>query len=58
MSFVAVYLERFANKKMNYPVVKEMIAIPMITIVTFFIAMLVVGPIGLIITYGMNVGIV
>ncbi|WP_027063427.1 PTS transporter subunit EIIB [Mesoplasma seiffertii] len=58
MSFVAVYIERFANKKMNYPVVKEMIAIPMITILTFFIAMLVVGPIGLMLTYGMNLGIV
>ncbi|AUF83266.1 hypothetical protein CXP39_00375 [Mesoplasma syrphidae] len=58
MSFIGVYLERFATKKMNYPVIKEMVAIPMITIATFFIAMLIVGPIGLIITYGMNIGIV
>ncbi|AGY41623.1 sucrose PTS system IIBC component [Mesoplasma florum W37] len=57
MSFIAVYIERFANK-FDIPVFKEMVAIPMITISTFFIGILLVGPLGLLLTYGMNEGVV
>ncbi|WP_106078972.1 PTS transporter subunit EIIB [Mesoplasma coleopterae] len=57
VSFLAVYIERLANK-LDIPVFKEMVAIPMITISTFFIALLLIAPIGLLLTYGMNVGIV
>ncbi|AGR41853.1 PTS transporter subunit EIIB [Spiroplasma diminutum] len=55
ISFFAVYLERIFTKK-NIPVFKEMIAIPMITIISFFVAILIIAPIGVIVTYGINQG--
>ncbi|AUB31209.1 PTS transporter subunit EIIB [Spiroplasma floricola] len=56
ISFIAVYLERLFTKK-SIPVFKEMVAIPGITIVTFFLSILVIAPIGVMITFGINYGV-
>ncbi|ARU91632.1 PTS system trehalose-specific IIBC component [Spiroplasma clarkii] len=56
IGFMGVYLERLVNK-IKWGVIKQLIGIPAVTIITFFVALLVIAPIGMLITYGMNIGV-
>ncbi|AOG60025.1 PTS system trehalose-specific IIBC component [Spiroplasma helicoides] len=56
IAFMAVYLERLV-RKIKYGVVKELLGIPLVTLVSFFVGLLILAPIGMLITYGMNVGV-
>jgi len=54
IGFLVVYIERLV-KKIKYGVIKELIGIPMVTIISFFVGILLLAPIGMMITYGMNI---
>ncbi|QBQ07954.1 PTS system trehalose-specific IIBC component [Spiroplasma gladiatoris] len=56
IGFMAVYLERLV-RKIKYGVVKELFGLPFVTIAAFFVGMLLLAPIGMLITYGMNIAL-
>ncbi|AKX34179.1 PTS system, trehalose-specific IIBC component [Spiroplasma litorale] len=56
IGFIAVYLERLV-RKIKWGVVKEIFGIPMVVLVSFFVAQLLIAPIGMMITYGMNIAV-
>ncbi|AKU79856.1 PTS transporter subunit EIIB [Spiroplasma turonicum] len=56
IGFMAVYIERLA-KKIKSGVVRELLGIPMVLIIPFFVGLLLIAPIGMLITYGMNLAI-
>lgn len=56
IGFMGVYVERLMNK-IKWGVIKQLLGVPAVTIITFFAALLLIAPIGMLITYGMNSGV-
>ncbi|QGS52058.1 PTS transporter subunit EIIB [Spiroplasma tabanidicola] len=56
IAFTAVYLERLV-RKIKFGVVKEIFGIPSVMLIAFFIGQLLLAPIGMLITYGMNIAV-
>ncbi|AKU79768.1 PTS transporter subunit EIIB [Spiroplasma turonicum] len=53
IGFMAVYLERLV-RKIKFGVIKELLGIPSVLIIAFFVGQLLLAPIGMLITFGMN----
>ncbi|ASP28317.1 PTS system, trehalose-specific IIBC component [Spiroplasma corruscae] len=56
IGFMAVYLERLV-RKIKWGVVKEIFGMPMVTLLSFFVGELLLAPIGMLLTYGMNIAV-